>query len=202
MRAVVIGSGDIKNYEYIKSKLYDDDFIICADGGYNHAKRMNIKPDVLLGDFDSARDFEEISDRIEYPVRKDFTDGEIAVNYAVEHGFDDVLMLGFTGDRLDHTITDILLLMKCKNGVLIDDNNEIRILRTSIEIEGKKGQTVSILPINGDAVGITTNGLEYPLDSETLYFGASRGVSNVMTEDKCEITIKSGMAIVIKVEKV
>lgn len=202
MRAVIIGNGDIKNYAYIKSKLRGDDFIICADGGYNHAKEMNVTPDVLLGDFDSAQGFSEIEDRIEYPARKDYTDGELAVMYAAEHGYDDILLLGMSGDRFDHTLTDIFLLMKCKNGVLIDDNNEIYLLRDRLSLKGQKGQTISIIPVNGDAVGLSTKGLEYPLCNETLHFGEGRGVSNVMTEDKCEITIQSGTALVIKVEKI
>lgn len=82
MRAVIIGNGDIKDYQYIKSKINDDDFIICADGGYNHAEKMGIVSDVLIGDFDSAKNFEKVKDRIEYPKRKDFTDGELAVSYA------------------------------------------------------------------------------------------------------------------------
>ena len=55
MRAIIIGNGDIKDYQYIKSKINDNDFIICADGGYNHAEKMGIVPDVLIGDFDSAK---------------------------------------------------------------------------------------------------------------------------------------------------
>ena len=60
MRAVIIGNGDIKDYQYIKSKINDNDFIICADGGYNHAEKMGIVPDVLIGDFDSAKNFEKV----------------------------------------------------------------------------------------------------------------------------------------------
>ena len=202
MRAVIIGSGDIKNYDYIKSKIRDDDFIICADGGYNHAVKMGITPNILIGDFDSAKDFENVSDRIQYPTRKDFTDGELAVNYAAEHGYNDIVLIAMTGDRADHTIADILLLAKCKNGVLIDDNNEIYLLRDSIEINGKTGQTLSIIPINGDAEGIATQGLEYPLKDETLYFADTRGISNVMTENKCAISLKKGMALIIKVESI
>ncbi len=201
-RAVIIGNGDVKDYRYLKEKIHDTDFIICADGGYNHASAMGIKPNVLLGDFDSAKDYEKVADRIEYPKRKDFTDGELAVMYAVEHGYNDVVLIAMTGDRLDHTIADILLLTKCKNGVLIDDNNEIYLLRDEIEISGRKGQTVSIIPINGNVQGISTTGLEYPLCDETLYFASSRGISNVMLDEKCKISIKKGMALVIKVEKI
>lgn len=202
MRAVIIGNGDIKDYDRIKSKIRHDDLIICADGGYNHARNMGIIPDALIGDFDSAKDFEEVTGRIEYPTRKDFTDGELAVEYAMEHGADSVCLIGMTGDRLDHTIADIMLLNKCKNGVLIDDNNEIYLLKDTLTIRGKSGQTLSVVPIFSDAEGLTTTGLEYPLRNETLYFASTRGISNVMTSDTCEITIEKGIALVIKVDKV
>lgn len=202
MRAVIIGNGDIKDYGYIKSKIKSTDFIICADGGYNHAVNMGINADVLIGDFDSALGIEDAQNKIEYPTRKDYTDGELAVDYALNHGYDDIVLIAMTGDRLDHTMADIFLLDKCPKGVLIDDNNEIYLAKDILSVEGKKGQTLSIIPINGDAEGVTTSGLEYPLDDETLYFGASRGISNVMLDEKCEIKIEKGTALVIKVERV
>ena len=67
MRAVIIGNGDIKDYQYIKSKIHDNDFIICADGGYNHAEKMGIVPDVLIGDFDSAKNFEKLRTELNIP---------------------------------------------------------------------------------------------------------------------------------------
>lgn len=202
MRAVIIGSGSIKDYEYIKSKIRENDYIICADGGYDHAVKMGLSPDILIGDFDSVSELPKTSEIIKYPARKDFTDGELAVKYAIEHGFDDVLLLAMTGDRADHTITDILLLTQCKNGCIADDNNEIYLLRDSVTVSGRKGDTVSIVPVGGDVGGITTQNLEYPLCSETLYFGESRGVSNVMTAEKCVITAKKGIGLVIKVRNV
>ncbi len=201
MRAVIIGNGDIKNYEYIKGKIRKNDFIICADGGYNHAVKMGINPDALIGDFDSAKGFKSVEDRIEYPVRKDYTDGELAVTYAAEHGYDEIMLIAMSGDRFDHTMADVLLLDKCKRGVLADDNNEIYLLKDELLIKGRKGQTLSIIPIKGDARGLVTEGLEYPLCDETLYFASSRGISNVMLSEECRIKIKSGMALVVKVEK-
>ncbi len=201
MRAVIIGGGYIGDYAYIKSKINCGDYIICADGGYDHALKLGVKPNIIIGDFDSIKNIPTDTDIIKYPVRKDFTDGELAVQYAVEHGFSDTLLLAVTGDRLDHTITDILLLTQCENGCVLDDNNEIYLIGDRLEISGKKGDTLSILPINGDLTGITTEGLEYPLFDETLYFGKSRGVSNVMTADKCVIKAKSGMGLVIKIRE-
>lgn len=202
MRAVIIGGGSISDYNYIKSKINSDDYIICADGGYNHAVKMGISPNIVLGDFDSIVDLPKDTEKIRYPVRKDFTDGELAVRYANEYGFNNVLMLGMTGDRADHTITDILLLIQCKNGCIIDDNNEIYLIRDDITIAGRTGDTVSILPVGGNLEGITTENLEYPLNNETLYFGESRGVSNVMCSDMCRVTVKKGIGLIIKVRKI
>lgn len=202
MRAVIIGNGNIKSYDFIKSRISNSDLIICADGGYNHARNMDIMPDVLIGDLDSASGYDDVKNRLEYPVRKDFTDGELAVMYANEHGCDEIVLAGMTGNRLDHTIADIMLLAHCKKGVLIDDNNEIYLLRDKLIIEGYRGQTLSIVPITGDAEGVSTSGLEYPLNAETLHFASTRGISNVMTAEKCEITIEKGLALVIKVNEV
>ncbi len=202
MKAVIIGGGSIGDCEYIKSKINPGDYIICADGGYDHAVRLGVAPDVIIGDFDSVSCLPSDTEKIKYPVRKDFTDGEIAVKYAVEHGFDEVLLLGMTGDRADHTITDILLLTQCKSGCVIDDNNEIYLLRGSVTVHGKAGDTVSIVPVGGNVEGIVTENLEYPLNNETLYFGESRGVSNVMTKDSCAVTAKKGLGLIIKVRNV
>lgn len=197
MRAVIIGGGAIKDYDFIKSKIKNDDFIICADGGSIHAKDMGIEPDIIIGDFDSCSAADFAAEKIQYPARKDFTDGELCVKYASERGFDEILMLAVTGDRMDHTITDIFLLTQCKNGCIIDDNNEIYLLRDTLELEHRMGKTLSIIPIGGDLCGITTKNLEYPLNDETLFFGESRGNSNVIAGDKCAVSVKSGMGLVI-----
>ena len=84
MRGVIIASGKIRDYEYISSFISEEDFIICADGGYNHAKNMNIKPDILIGDMDSVTDFMHDVEVLKYPTDKDFTDGELCIKYAKE----------------------------------------------------------------------------------------------------------------------
>lgn len=197
MRAVIIGNGTVSDYELIRSIIKEDDFIICADGGYNHAKKAGIVPDLVIGDFDSSVKPANDIERFVYPVQKDFTDGELCVKYACEHGFEEIVMLGMTGSRMDHTLTDMLLLAQCKKGCIIDDNNEIYLLRDKFVIENKKGMTLSIIPVNSDLCGLYAKGLEYPLNGDTLYFGESRGNSNVITEDYCEITAKSGMGFII-----
>lgn len=196
MRAVVIGNGNIENYSYIKSKLNYDDFIICADGGLRHAKKLGVKVDVSIGDFDSSEKDDSVITYI-YPTRKDFTDGELAVNYALQKGYSDIILLGMSGFRLDHTLTDIFLLSKHEGIKLIDDKNEVMIIKSKLELSGYSGKTLSIIPVCGDLCGIYTEGLEYPLNNETLYFGESRGNSNVIVSDKCSISVKSGMGIIV-----
>ena len=196
MRAVVIGNGTINDYGYIKSLLRKEDFIICADGGIRHAYALGIKPAVVIGDFDSSEKDDSIT-VYEYPARKDFTDGELAISYAADNGYNEIMLLGMTGSRLDHTLTDIFLLSRYEGAYIIDDKNEIHLVRSNLRLEGRRGMTLSIIPVYGDVCGITARGLEWELDNDTLYFGTSRGNSNIINDDVCTITIKSGVAAVI-----
>lgn len=202
MRAVIIGNGEIKDYDFIAGKLRKGDYIICADGGYRHAVKLGIKPDVLIGDMDSIGDESYDGEIINLPVRKDFTDSEVCVKYVLLKDFDEILMLGFIGTRLDHTITNLMLLKQIaesgKKGKIIDEHNEIYFALEENIIYGKKGDLLSLIPFGGDLNGITVSGLDYPLENETLIFGESRGVSNVMTSGKCTVNIGGGSGLIIK----
>lgn len=197
MRVVIIGSGQINDYAYLKKQIRKDDYIICADGGYNHAKNMGIVPQLLVGDFDSIRDMPKGIKTLKFPVRKDETDSELALSLAEEQGADEILLLGFTGDRADHMLNNILMLTRYKQAKILDDKNEIFAFLGEVSIKNRKGKTLSIIPINGDITGITTVGLDYPLDNETLYFGKSRGISNVIVSDECIIKSNSTMGIIV-----
>lgn len=202
MRAVIIGNGGMSNYNKIRDCLYEDDYIICADGGYRHAVRLGLRPDIIIGDMDSVHTDTGSLRAVRLPVKKDFTDGEAAVRYALEKGFFDIVLLGFTGVRMDHTLTNISLLKiiseRHKRGRLIDEYNEISFAEERNVICGAVGDLVSIIPLSDELEGVTTEGLEYPLDDETLYFGESRGVSNVMLAETCVITKRSGSGLIIK----
>lgn len=198
MRAVIIGNGSIVDYDYIKSFIDKNDFIICADGGADHLNGLGVSASILIGDFDSVSENARGSARvIQYPTRKDFTDGELCMAYAVENGFDEILLLGMSGTRLDHTINNIFLLFQCKKSCMITESCEIYALTDEFCICNKKGKTLSIIPVDGDLEGITTYGLEYPLNNEALYFGKARGNSNVVNENEAKITVKNGKGIVI-----
>lgn len=196
MRAVIIGNGDIDDYAYIREQLMPDDYIICADGGLNHVAKLGIEADIAIGDFDSAEPPEGV-ECIRYSADKDFTDGELAVMYAIERDFDKILMLAMTSGRLDHTLTNIMLLSKDNRLCLIDGKNEIYAVRDSLRICGRKGKTLSIIPVFSDLCGIYSEGLLYPLRNDKLEFAKGRGNSNVVVDDICTISVTDGIGVVI-----
>ena len=200
MRAVIIANGKVFDYEKIKKYIKKGDYIICADGGYDHAIKLGVTPDVLIGDMDSVKSKDLQVEKIVYPKRKDWTDSEIVIDYARGKGFDELVLLGFTGGRADHMLTNIFMLV-CNADIdmlIADENSEIKLAKKDNIVFGKKGDIVSIIPINGNLENVSTENLEYPLNTETLYFGEGRGVSNVMTSDKCRITIGAGQGLIIK----
>jgi len=196
MRGVIICGGNVG--EYIKKYIKPDDYIICADSGYDRAKAFGIKPDIVIGDMDSTHEAEIPDDAITYPVRKDFTDSELAINFALEKNFDEVLLFGMIGTRMDHSIANITLLQRIQNAVIIDENNEIYHAVGKFTLSGKAGDTVSIIPFMGDCVVANSKGLDYPLLNTTIKCGTTLGVSNVMTDNQCEIDIEKGSAFIIR----
>lgn len=195
MRAVIIAGGNVG--EYICDYVAADDFVICADSGFDMAIKYGITPNAVIGDMDSVKG-EYPKDSMVYPSRKDFTDSELALHYALKTDCSEILMFGMIGTRIDHTLAAISLLKQAKNAVIIDLNNEIHYAEGEFTLCGKKGDTISVIPIFGDVSGVTTKGLDYPLKNGIISCGTSRGVSNVMTEDVCKITIEKGSALVIR----
>lgn len=200
MDCLIVGNGNIT--EEIERIIPRDCYVICADGGARHLDMLGISADIFVGDMDSLTIDISDKEKIIYPTKKDYTDSEIAVDLALKKGFKKIVMVGFTGTRLDHTLTNLFLLKRIKNngakGVIIDGHNEVYYLEDEIELVGKIGDVLSIIPIGKDILGINTEGLEYPLLNDTLEFAKGRGVSNVMVSEKCRISIKSGQGLVIK----
>lgn len=201
MRAVIFAGGAVSDYDFIKSQIRTEDFIIAADSGLEHLVKLGITPDVMIGDMDSVHCEIIGKEIIRLKTMKDDTDTEAAVMLACKRGADEILILGALGSRMDHSLANILLLKKLDDlgikSCIINENNEIRYFAGDMVLCGKKGDTVSLLPLS-EMEEVSNEGLLYPLDNDALSFGTSRGVSNVMLEDKCRITAKKGTALVIK----
>jgi len=208
MTGLIICSGSIVDYTYILKYFEKSDFIICADGGAQHLKKLGILPHVLVGDFDSISesDFDSLIksgvEVIKFPAQKDTTDTELAVQLAIERGCEEVILLGATGTRLDHTMANVfllrILLEAGKKGILADEHNEIEMINKNISLVREKDINISLVPVGGRVTGVTTEGLYYPLKDATLEFGTTWGVSNEFSEDMAGVTIKEGLLLVIK----
>lgn len=208
MTALIVCSGSISDYFHYEKYFRRAEFVICVDGGAKYLRNLGIVPDVLVGDLDSISNedleyFKSLNiEIIKYPTQKDMTDAEIAVDYAVDKGFTEIIIIGGIGTRLDHSLANILLVKKLLDkgikGILVNENNEITMIKDIIEIEREKDVKVSLLPLTGVVEGITTKGLFYPLKGEDIEMGSSRGVSNEFKDDVAEVSIKNGILMVIK----
>lgn len=207
MRALIIGSGSVYN-DSIQKNLKPGDVIICCDGGSKYLFEEGITPHYIIGDLDSSIpqiiQFYKTKNVIfkKFDTKKDETDMEICIDFAISLGVTEIIILGATGTRLDHTLTNINLLIKADNAnikaTIIDKNNIINLISSNIEIKGKKGDLVSLIPITTSVEGINTIGLEYPLKNATMYIGKSLGVSNVMEDSIANVSIEKGYLLVMK----
>jgi len=209
MQAVIVANGEMHIPPHISSLLQVSTLIIAADGGVNKCKLLGIDPHIIIGDLDSIHPGELYAYRakgielIQYPPRKDETDLELALHYALNRGIKDIVILGGLGARWDMSIANILLLahpgFDQLNIRLLDGSQELMLIRPGVKLTlpSVKGDTVSLIPLAGDALGITTYGLEYPLNNSDLKFGASRGVSNVAVLEPVEITLQGGLLFCI-----
>jgi thiamine pyrophosphokinase len=209
LKAAVVAHGRVDDYDYIRSFLADCDMIVCADGGAEHVLACNLMPDAVIGDLDSISSsllekLEKCNCKIvRYPREKDFTDTQLAVNYALANGADEIILLGCIGERLDHSMANIFLLVKLlRAGIrhvnIVNEKNSIYITDGIISLKGSIGDTVSLIPIGGSIKGIYTRGLKYPLKGETIELGNSLGISNVFTEPEVEIKFEEGYLLVFK----
>ncbi|EGD52966.1 thiamine pyrophosphokinase [Thermoanaerobacter ethanolicus JW 200] len=208
MKVLIISNGDIKDYNFYEKLLKDVDMVICADGGANHAYQMKIKPDLIIGDFDSIKEeilefYENEGVRIEkFPPMKDETDTQLAMLKAIELGATDVTFIGVIGERFDHSYASLSLLLYLLNrnikGKIVNEKNEIYLINKFIEVEGKKGELLSLLPYSKEVKGIYTKGLFYGLSGQSMDLEMPYGISNVFTEDKATIEIEEGLLLVIK----
>ncbi|MCS7060938.1 MAG: thiamine diphosphokinase [Anaerolineae bacterium] len=217
MRTVIIANGDPPGAEDVQRWLHPGDRLICADGGARAALALGLTPHAVVGDFDSLteRELATLAERgatlHRYSPRKDETDLELALLHAVaglpdetdQSARAEIVILGALGGRLDQTIANVMLLaMPALAGarVWIARGNEACFLVTPDRpalLHGAAGDVVSLIPFGGDAHGVRTTGLEYPLCDESLFFGPARGVSNVLLGEHGEVCVREGRLLCI-----
>lgn len=206
MRAVLVCNGTISDYNSLKKHINSSDYIISVDGGAGHLRKMGIMPNILIGDFDSANSEDLkyfINQGIEaykFPIEKDMTDSELAIEKALEIGASELLFIGAIGSRVDHSFANVFLLKKILDmglkACIIDENNQIYMFNTTFTLQKQDGYKLSLIPISQKVTGVTTEGLKYKLNDAIMTLGTSWGVSNEFLEDKVTVTIEEGILLV------
>ena len=182
--------------------------VVAADGGLLRALDLGLHVDVVVGDLDSVTPealaaAEDAGARIvRHPVAKDATDLELALDEAVALGASRVVLVASAEGRLDHLLGSLLLLAAERYAALELDalvgNALVHVVRGQRRLEGSAGELLTLLPLGGPAIGVTTEGLEYPLAGETLEPGTTRGVSNVFLTGLATVRVRSGTVLAIR----
>jgi thiamine pyrophosphokinase len=207
-RAILFANGELPEPELARQRLRADDMLIAADGGARHCRALGLTPHAVIGDLDSLDAetralFERAGAHFHvHPAHKDETDLELALLYAARQGVSHIGILGALGGRLDMTMANVLLLthpalasirMELWHGA----QSAWLIRPPGDDVHGQVGDTLSLIPLSGEAEGIVTRGLRYSLTNEPLAFGLARGVSNVLTETTARVELQVGLLLAV-----
>lgn len=203
-RCVIVAGAQINNYDFVRSYLSDDDYYIFCDSGLNHLEKLGVTPDLIVGDFDSYHEIPDFENLIKLPCEKDDTDSVFAVKEGLRLGFDDFLLIGMIGGRLDHSMGNISILLKLdslgKSAMIVDDYSEIEIISNKPAFIDDSFSYFSLLAINGTSSDINSENTKYPLEHSTITCEYAYGVSNEVIPGKtAKIWLGSGSLLLIKV---
>lgn len=191
---------------------YTFQLVICADKGLEAARRIGLKVDYAVGDFDSvsASVLEQYMDKTsntivrKFQPEKDYTDSQIALEIALKEDIDKIIILGATGSRFDHCLANVHLLKMAleagKEAYILDENNCILLINKDIVLEKASafGDYISLIPLTEQVSNITLKGFRYGLKDYTMSIGNSIGISNEIKEDKAYISFETGILVVVQ----
>lgn len=211
MKGLLIGSGESWDKESLIEDLKGDKFfVICIDGGTNYAYEIGIIPNLIIGDMDSIearslRRYKELGIPFkEFPRDKDKTDFHLALEEMERLSIKEVSIYGIVGTRLDHTLSALGIIRRFIREnrirfvkISLGIKSEGYISKEKIEIYGKKGEIVSLIPLTDTVKGVTTHNLKYKLDNTDIYLEDSLTVSNEIEESPCYIEVIDGVILVI-----
>jgi len=202
-RCLIFGASPDWDYAALLVKKEEGDLLICADGGYRHAKALGLTPDWLVGDFDSLPENGEADHILRVKPEKDDTDANLAVLKGLEQGYHIFAMYGGLGGRVDHSMANIQMMADlAEKGIsltLYDEQSALRVLTPGNHIIQKAGyRFLSIFSFDRETKGVTLNGMKYPLFDAVLSNRFPLGVSNEILEEHGEISFTEGLLLVIQ----
>ncbi len=202
--AALVANGKVAKPDRLIAKIKTYPYLIAVDGGLNLCHKLGLKPDLIIGDLDSAKKkvlsfYQDVQQQV-FPKDKDQTDLELALEHAFRLGAQRVTVFAALGGRIDHTLVNIHLLSRYPGKLFFETNDEqLFVVDKQIELSCSPKQTLSLLPLNGPVNGITTQGLKWELSHATLdkHF---MGISNIALRDKVRIEVTSGdlLCVLIK----
>lgn len=218
MVALILADGDAPDRSFLEASwpgwLDGVRLVVAADGGARHARSLGLTIDRWVGDGDSIDPAElaalEASGVEVQRARpdKDESDTELAVRAGLAAEPDGIVIVGATGGpRIDHELANLglLAMVELGDGVawLYTPRSRIGRLRhpggpSEVRLDGRVGDTVSLLPFGGDVVGVTTDGLRYPLRDEELPLGPPRGLSNAVDASGASVRIRGGLLLIVE----
>lgn len=198
----IIGALECEKIDII---VKEDDYVIAADGGYNTLSAVSIKPNMIIGDFDSICNegkFEEDILVERYPVKKDDTDVMLAVKEGMKRGYERYVMYGVLGGSLDHTFANIqILAYMSKRGLKVKlvgkDSVMTAVTNGELRLKQRTGGRISVFSHSDSARGVTIKGLMYEVENATLKNEIPLGVSNEFVGREGSISVKDGTLVVI-----
>jgi thiamine pyrophosphokinase len=206
-RALIVGGGPVDLGLFQQELAQKPDLLIAADYGGYYCEQLGIIPHILMGDFDSlsAHLVDKLMNTgtkiIPFPLQKDETDMELALDQAIKEGVKRIHILGGLGRRLDHTLSNIGLFLKAlAQNVevhLLDEAHDISAIDHGMVLSRKPGWAVSLIPLTVKVGGVSTSGLLYPLHGADLFLEKSRGVHNEFSAETATIQVAEGVLLVI-----
>ena len=203
-RCVIIGGAGIERYDIVRARLRDDDYFVFCDSGLRHAEGLGASPDLIVGDFDSHENPHMDVETIVLPREKDDTDTFFAAKEMLSHGFEEFLLVGVIGARLDHTLANLSILLMLdtagKNAKAVDDYSEMEIVSSGPAFIEDTYSFFSLLNITGEAEGVTIENAKYPLENAAIECDYQYAVSNEVLPGKvARVSVAKGRLLLIKV---
>jgi len=212
-RVVIFANGQLSRPEKLRALLRKDDFIICADGGANHALTLGLLPDLLIGDLDSIapKNLAILQNRgvkIESALcDQSKTDLEVSLDHARSIGAREVLLLTSLGGRLDHTLANLMIASREDlQGIQLSffDGETYAIFvhsGQSVTLHGHSGDVISLIPFTKTATGLSLDKVKWPLNEATLKRGSTLSISNQMTSKNCTLSLDRGTVLILHTPK-
>ncbi len=203
-RAVVFFNGecDLAPDFFRKSSFYAEFDFVATDGGANIALRYGVIPAAVIGDMDSItasnrRKLEKLSRFVIHPVEKEKSDGQLALEFLLEQGYNDIHIFAATGGRIDQTLFNLQLLSRFPQCRIITDSEEITAVVSGSVLHQLAGCRASLIPTTPEVKGLTLEGFKYNLAKANIKYGSTLTLSNVIISDRAKISFQEGGLILV-----